>query len=380
MNRIEVPRGPETGRAPPHASKVGWPLRVAHTRSCRALIWGLISAALVLLVLAVRFLASGWIGNSRAGPFWSTFRSADPEPTAIEWVRRGHQAIQRRCLRDAEDAFERAKRLDPKLAPARVGLIWIHALRVERTEALNEFAALAELGPLEFDQALLWCQIHCSTWDLEKVFPQIRELLEADPGDRKLRLTLAEVCRRLGRQSEALETLKALDETDPDALAIRARLAIDQGQPSAAEALLSRGPANHPDLADVRGQIALFRHDAPTAVDSFRLALAGEPDNRGRLHGLAQALRLSGQHRAAEPLLEQIRLRDTLINRVAYAAEMTHNDELPLLRNLGAACEALGLSAEARAWYDLALAQAPLDRETLVALRRLRASRSKYAP
>jgi tetratricopeptide (TPR) repeat protein len=298
----------------------------------------------------------------------------------MEWVRRGSEAIRRRRLREAETALERAKQLDPSSAAARLGLVWIHALRLRRAEALAEFAALAELGPVDFDRALLWCQMRCSIWDPDKVVPQLRELLRADPDDRGIRLTLAEGCRRLGQPAEALEVLAALGESDPDALALRARLAIERGDAKTAAALLSRGPADDPDLAELRGELALSRRDGLAAEDAFRRALASQPDRRRRLDGLVQALRLSGRGRETPPLLARIRLLDVLIERICSAAEMTHREDPSVLRDLGAACEALGYSAEARAWYDLALARDPLDPETQGALHRLRTSRPTAAP
>ena len=79
-------------------------------------------------------------------------------------------------------------------------------------------------------------------------------------------------------------------------------------------------------------------------------------------------------------MLARIRLLDVLIDRICSAAEMTHREDASVLRDLGAACEALGFSAEARAWYDLALARDPLDPETQGALHRLRTSRPTAAP
>ena len=124
----------------------------------------------------------------------------------------------------------------------------------------------------------------------------------------------------------------------------------------------------------------MIHRDGPTAVDRFRRALDAQPDHRRRLNGLVQALRLSGQDGAAKPLLERLGLLDVLIDRVRRAAEMTHRNDSSLLRDLGAACDALGLSAEARAWYQLALDRDPLDRETQGALYRLRTSRSRPTP
>jgi tetratricopeptide (TPR) repeat protein len=295
-----------------------------------------------------------------------------PSASASDWVRWGNDALRRHGLGSAREAFEHAKQLDPTLAPARLGLIWIHALRMERAQALAEFAELAALRPLDFDQALLWTQIRCSAWDQDKVVPQLQVLLENDPSDRGVRLTLGEGLRRLGRPAEALEVVASLGGSDPEALAIRARLALDRGDLTAAEVILAQAPSEHPELAELRGQSALMRRNGPNAVAQFQRALAARPDDRGCLSGLAQALRLSGQAQAAEPWLQTVHRLDTLLDLVRRAAEMTHRDDPELLRALGAACAALQLVPEARAWYGLAIARDPLNSESQIALYRLR--------
>jgi predicted Zn-dependent protease len=212
------------------------------------------------------------------------------------------------------------------------------------------------------------------------VIPQLREVIAADPDDRGVRLALAEGLRRLGSCDEAIEALAPLGESHPKVTAIRVRLAIDQGDLAGAEALLSRGPADHAELAELRGQMALARGNASAAVPLFRRALAARPDVRSCLSGLAQALRLSGQVPAAEPLLQLVHRHDTLINLTLAAADMTRRDDPKLLRALGAACEALQLIPEAHAWYDLALVRDPLDSQTQMAVYRLRNARSRAQP
>ena len=303
-----------------------------------------------------------------------------PAASAPDWARWGNDELRRYRLGSAAKAFARAKQLDPSLTQPRLGLILAHALRMERDAALAEFAAMADVGTLDFDQVLLWTQIRCSTWDPEKVIPQLQALLEADHGDRGVRLTLAEGLRRLGRQTDALEVLAVLLESDPEAQAIRARLAIDRGEPAAAQAILANSPDDHPELAELRGELALTRRDGPTAVAEFRRALAVQPDDRRCLNGLAQALRVTGQDQTAQPLFKAVQRHDALIDLVRRAAEMTHRDDRELLFALGAACEALQLLPEARAWYNLALARDPLNSETQIALYRLRTQRSVPKP
>jgi predicted Zn-dependent protease len=339
---------------------------------------GGLALAMLLLALPVLVLT---LARSRGG----AGRPADaprappvpgPSAPALDWVRWGNGELVRYRLGPAGMAFERARELDPGLASARQGLIWIHTLRMERAQALAEFAALAGLRPLDFDLVLLWTQIRCSTWDPEKVIPQLRQVIAADPDEQGVRLTLAEGLRRLGSSAEAIEALAPLGESHPEATAIRVRLAIDQGDLAGAEAILSRGPADHPALAELRGEMALARGHASAAVPQFRRALAARPDDRSCLSGLAQALRLSGQVPAAEPLLQVVHRHDTLIDLTLRARDMTRRDDPTLLRALGAACEALELIPEARAWYDLALVRDPLDSQTQMALYRLRNARS----
>jgi tetratricopeptide (TPR) repeat protein len=108
--------------------------------------------------------------------------------------------------------------------------------------------------------------------------------------------------------------------------------------------------------------------------------LAVQPDDRRCLNGLAQALRVTGQDQTAQPLFKAVQRHDALIDLVRRAAEMTHRDDRELLFALGAACEALQLLPEARAWYNLALARDPLNSETQIALYRLRAHQSVLRP
>jgi predicted Zn-dependent protease len=292
----------------------------------------------------------------------------------LDWARQGDDELRRYRLRAAKEAFDRARELEPSLAQARLGLIWIHALRMERAAALNEFTALAALQPLDFGQVLLWTELRCSNWDTQRVTPQLEQLLAADPGDRRIRLALAEGLRRLARPAEAAEALALLPELDPAAQALRARLAMDRGDLAAAEAVVAHAPADQVELAELRGELALARHDGPGAAVQFRRALASQPDDRACLNGLAQALRLAYRNQEAEPLLKAVQRHDKLTDLVRRAAEVLGRDDPDpeLLRALGAACEALELVPEARAWYRLAIASDSTNAEAQMGLYRLR--------
>jgi predicted Zn-dependent protease len=326
--------------------------------------------ALAFVLTALVLISTQW---SRVAGRLSTRPEAVAAPalSASDWFQRGGLELHRHRLRAAEEAFRHAKQLDPTLAQPRWGLVCVHAVRMRRAQALAELAELAESHPIDFEQALLWTQIRCSHWDVEKVTPQLQECLDSDPAERWVRLALAEGLRQLGRSAEAAEVLAVLEESDPEVQALRARLAIDRGDLSVAEAILSRQPPDHVELAEIRGQLALARRDGPTAVAQFQRALVTNPDNRRCLNGLAQALRFSGQNIEAEPILQAVHRHDVLINLIRRAAELRERQDPDLIKALGVACEALQFVAEARAWYRLALSIDPIDSETQIALYRL---------
>src|SRR5262249_3523237 len=146
---------------------------------------------------------------------------------------------------------------------------------------------------------------------------------------------------------------------DPDARAARARAAIDRGDLDAASALLATGPDDHPELASLRGRMALARGDGAAAVCHLRRALAAEPGRRRHLADLGRALTLAGRPAEARPLLAAAARVDALDNLLLQAEREAGGIGPDLCRRLGAACEAAGRRPEARAWYTILTARDP---------------------
>jgi tetratricopeptide (TPR) repeat protein len=291
---------------------------------------------------------------------------------AEDLVLQGQVALRGFRLRDAGESFEHVVRLEPMRAEAYQGLIWVRTLEMREPEILAAFAALSELRALDFDLVLLWSQVRCGIWDPEKVVPRYRKFLDVNPSDRWVRLALAEGLRRLGEQDDALDILKALEDIDPEAAMIRARITLDRGDAAALEAILDSGLKEHPGLLGVRGQIALARNNPSIAIDYFRRSLSLRPHDRANLQGLAQALRLAGQSASLPPILETIHRLDTLNNLVRKAGELSSTGaNTGLLHDLGSASEALEYLDLARAWFGLAIARDPTDSRSQAALFRL---------
>ncbi len=276
--------------------------------------------------------------------------------------------------RPMEDALRLALRLDPQLAEARRSLVFLYGTQGRRRELLEQFAALAEQGPLTFDLVDHWCIAHQEQInEPDKLKSTLERFVENDPDDRMSRLGLARVYRQLGRFDRAKDCLARLPDSDPDARASRAEIEFDQGDMEAVKGLLADGPRDHPKLARLRGHLALNRQDGAEAVRCFRRSDAAEPNHGETLYGLAQALRIVGDQAGAEPYARRAEaqrvLRDHLTNLAA------NREPRPIVCcRLALDCESAGYLPEARAWYRLAIAFDPTNQQAQRALYRLTSS------
>jgi tetratricopeptide (TPR) repeat protein len=284
----------------------------------------------------------------------------------------GQIELRRDRIRLATAALQAALALDPTLVQAHRELVFIDGILLRRRELNEHFQALARLAPMTFDELFSWCLTRNSVWEPHERARVLRRFVAADPDDRWSRTALAETLRQIGRRDEAANMLAVLPESDPDARAVRARIALDGGDDRAVEAILAGGPADYPELARLRGQFALAHGDGPAAVRHFRAAYAALPDDRDTVFGLGTALVMVGDHAAAAPFLRDAKAYDTLGALLTRAANPASHDDADLMRALGAACESAHRLPEARAWYNLAVQTHPLDEGAQEALHRLR--------
>jgi tetratricopeptide (TPR) repeat protein len=120
--------------------------------------------------------------------------------------------------------------------------------------------------------------------------------------------------------------------------------------------------------------MALLRHDSAAALEHLRNAWKAAPDDRNTQFYLGQALRLTGDRKAAQPLLDAADKLDALANLVERAGTQAGQTDPRLAIRIGAACEAAHRLPEAIAWYKVAFARDPLDADVRSALERLEAS------
>jgi tetratricopeptide (TPR) repeat protein len=300
----------------------------------------------------------------------------DDHPRAAEArFRQGQLELRRDRVRAAEVALLAAVQRYPQLVQARRELVYIYGLQLRRAELGEQFRALAELGPLTFRDAFVWTITVGFPWDPAETVKMLERFVKADPGDRWSRLGLAEALRQLGLLDQAEEVLGALGDSDADARAARVHLALDKGAVRAAEELLAGGPADHPELELLRGQMALLRHDGPGALNHLRNAWKAAPEDRNTQFYLGQALRLAGDRAAAQRLLEAADKLDALAILVEQAGTQSGQADPRVAFRIGAACEAAHRLPEAIAWYKVAFTRDPLDSEVRRALKRLEGAR-----
>lgn len=289
----------------------------------------------------------------------------------------GQIELRRNRARRAEAFLREAIRLDPKALQPHRELIYLYGLQLRRPELDARFRALAELTTLTFENVFHWSLVRNTVWEPLESAENMKRFLEADPGDRWSRIGLAENLLQLGRKDESESVLAVLPESDPEARALRARIALERGDDRKAEALLADGPSDHPVLARLRGRFALAHGAGAAALRHFRAAQVAEPDNRDTIFGLANALTMLGESKAAAPLLIQARDYDRFGSLMQRAALANAKDDPKLLKQLGAASEAIHRLPEARAWYKLVIASNPLDTEAQHALYRLNQGKSQ---
>jgi tetratricopeptide (TPR) repeat protein len=277
----------------------------------------------------------------------------------------------------AEAAFLSALRLDPTLVQAHRELIYIYALQLRIPEIDAEFEGLSKLTELTYANVFHWCLIRNLAWEVGDAAEALGRFVASDPEDRQSRLALAENQRRLGLPREAEETLAVLPQADSEVIAIRAALELDRQATDQAEHLLALGRLDDPILAELRGRIALARHDPATALCHFRVAHSARPQHRDTVVGLIDALTLLGDVNAATAARETLNKLERFNTLIQRASNPYERNNPQLLQGLGAACAEFGRNTEARAWYRLAIAHDPLDQESQRALFRLEPQRHR---
>ena len=159
----------------------------------------------------------------------------------------------------------------------------------------------------------------------------------------------------------------------PQALAIRAQIAIDRQEQDRAERLLASGKAGDAATGPASWQDGALETrccSRPSITSGSRSRPT--PTIAKPCSGWSVRSSSRTTTKAAEPFRELAGNLERLNTLVHRAANPTARKDPGLLRELGDACAALHRDPEARAWYELAIARDPLDSASQRALYRLR--------
>ncbi len=287
-------------------------------------------------------------------------------PKARTWE--GTIELRNHRARKAEEAFLKAARLDPDDPVPRRDLVWLYCMQRRRRELSEQFAALSRLTPLDFNQMLLWSSSLAASWDPSEAVPILEGFVAADPDDRLSRLTLAEALRRLRRIDDAKAVLSPLPSSDPEVRAILARIAVARGDEREVERLTGDEADRHPVLARMRANLALSRRDLRAAIKHLRAAMAADPHNRAVLFQLGDTLIRLGDVEEGRRYVSASKDHDALYELLERIEEPGARKDAQLLTRVAGASLRVGLRAEARNWYLLALQLDPAKSEVQKAL------------
>jgi tetratricopeptide (TPR) repeat protein len=206
----------------------------------------------------------------------------------------------------AIDSYKKALAIEPNSAVILERLAEIYAKSQHIRDAVVQAQEALKIDPDNVDAHRLLARIYVRTLgdmsagevqqeNLTKATEQFQAILKTDPDDTYSLLWLARLYRFQNQHAEAEKVLRQILAHDSDsgpALEQLSQLLIDQGRSQEAIELLTRaaGDSASPDIYDLLGDAYSQAKDYPNAEKAYQQAVAGDPDDPGHRHGLAQAL------------------------------------------------------------------------------------------
>jgi tetratricopeptide (TPR) repeat protein len=204
------------------------------------------------------------------------------------------------------ESYKKALALEPNSAVILERLAEIYAKSQHIRDAVLQAQEALKIDPDNVDAHRLLARIYVRTLgdmsagevqqeNLTKATEQFQAILKTDPNDTYSLLWLARLYRLQNQHAEAEKVLRQILAHDSDsgpALEQLSQLLIDQGRSQEAIELLTRaaGDSASPDIYDLLGDAYSQAKDYPKAEKAYQQAVAGDPDDPGHRHGLAQAL------------------------------------------------------------------------------------------
>jgi Flp pilus assembly protein TadD len=312
-------------------------------------------------------------------------------PVAAVSLARGILEFRAGRMGEAESAFAAARTLAPRSSAVQAALALLHQAREDLPAAEAAFAAAAESAPARSPRRLHYAQFKIRQGDLaaaERILTQVTEATPDYVPAWTWRAELAAAARNFPQCEKLLEKVLARDRAQPDALLLRIRVRLAQGQLAAARQEADALAALYPQSAPVHYQRALTSLAAgelDSAAEALRQAVALAPQYADAILLRAEIeMRRGGFVRAVAPLRALVERRPDLLRARQLLADALRgagdpDGALEICRKIaadfpqlpegpwliGLALERRQQRAEARAAYARALAIAPGHLPTL---------------
>jgi len=204
------------------------------------------------------------------------------------------------------ESYKKALALEPDSSVISERLAEIYAKSQHIRDAVVQAQEALKIDPDNVDAHRLLARVYVRTLgdmsagevqqeNLTKAVDQFQAILKTEPNDAFSLLWLARLYRFQNKHAEAEKVLRQVLAHESDngpALEQLSQLLIDQGRSQEAIELLTRaaGDSASPDIYDLLGDAYSQAKDYPNAEKAYQQAIAGDPDDPGHRHGLAQAL------------------------------------------------------------------------------------------
>ena len=154
-------------------------------------------------------------------------------------------------------------------------------------------------------------------------------------------------------------------------LAKRLELLLDQQDLEQVQKSLEKIPLNEPNVATLRGRLAMSNGDTKSALKFFELSEEFESGKREVIANLGQALIQAGDQKKGKIYLQKAGQIDKLNNMLLQLEKTIESSGVETWRTLGSTCESADRLAEARAWQSLIIANNPFDQTAQTAVFRI---------
>ena len=287
-------------------------------------------------------------------------------------LRCGQLERSRMRFRKAENWLQETLRIDENSVEARRELVYVYGMQLRRSVLHDQFRKLNRLTTLKAKEIWVWCMVRdLAWWHPEEHIPILERAIGVDAEDYWSRIALAEVLRRQGHTDQAMLMLEQSPVDRIELLAKRLELLLDQQDLEQVQKSLEKIPLNEPNVATLRGRLAMSNGDTKSALKFFELSEEFESGKREVIANLGQALIQAGDQKKGKIYLQKAGQIDKLNNMLLQLEKTIESSGVETWRTLGSTCESADRLAEARAWQSLIIAKNPFDQIAQTAVFRI---------